>query len=292
MKDEREAKIRSKHEDGDHVRATGFRSFIKDSAKVLRANWVLFIYMVLIMTGMNSCTHGSQDFYPTFLKDQLGMNATNTTIITVVGQIGTFLGGALMGYLSTFFGRRLTMMVTCIFGGALIPAYVLPKNMSLVGTVFVEQFWVGGVWGPVPIHLMELAPPQLRTLMVGLTYQLGNLASSASSTIQSTIGERYPLPPLADGTKRYDYGHVIGIFMGAVWTYLFLVLLLGPEMSQEERQAEAEAAVHMERLRSEGVSLVQIGERRAEQSQESVDTDLSEKRSPDEELAGMYVVAP
>lgn len=76
---------------------------------------------------------------------------------------------------------------------------------------------VGGAWGPVPIHLIELSPPALRSLIVGLTYQLGNLASSASATIQSTIGERFPLEDARDGTERFDYGRVIGIFCGAVW---------------------------------------------------------------------------
>lgn len=63
---------------------------------------------------------------------------------------------------------------------------------------------------------MELSPPALRSLLVGLTYQLGNLVSSASATIQATIGERYPLPPSATEASRFDYGKVIGIFMGAV----------------------------------------------------------------------------
>lgn len=56
--------------------------------------------------------------------------------------------------------------------------------------------------------------------MVGLTYQLGNLASSAASTIEATIGQRFPLAPLHTKTgitKRYDYGKVIAIFMGAVF---------------------------------------------------------------------------
>lgn len=52
---------------------------------------------------------------------------------------------------------------------------------------------------------------------MGLTYQLGNLASSASATIQAIIGERYPLPDAPDGTERFQYGRVIGIFCGAVW---------------------------------------------------------------------------
>lgn len=50
----------------------------------------------------------------------------------------------------------------------------------------------------------------MRAFFYGTTYQLGNLASSASSTIEATIGERFPLPPSPEGKERYDYGKVIG----------------------------------------------------------------------------------
>ena len=112
----------------------------------IRDNLVLFIYLVVLMTGFNSVSHGSQDFYPTFLKSQVEMNATQVTVITVVGQVGAFIGANVVGYLSTFFGRRLMMMITCVVGGALIPGHILPRNMSLVATVFFEQVCVGGVW--------------------------------------------------------------------------------------------------------------------------------------------------
>lgn len=232
------------------------------------------------MTGFNATSHGSQDFYPTFLKSQLGLGPTQVTVITVVGQIGALIGGTTIGYISTFAGRRLTMITGCALGGAILPAYVLPHNMSLVATAFFEQFFVGGVWGKfllkghkalqfsvsnskrigvMPIHLLELSPPALRTLLVGLTYQLGNLASSASATIQAIIALRFPLPPTSTGTKRYDYGKVIGIFMGAVWAYDIFFLFWGPEMAQSERNEEAAASMHYERLRKEGVSMAEIG---------------------------------
>lgn len=130
--------------------------------------------------------------------------------------------------------------------------------MQLV--LFFEQFFVGGVWGPMPIHLLELSPNALRSLMVGLTYQLGNLGSSASATIQSIIGERFPLPPGPSGKARFDYGKVIAIFMGAVWAFILFFLFWGPEMSQEERDEEAEAALQLESLRKQGVSLAEIGQ--------------------------------
>lgn len=62
------------------------------------------------------------------------------------------------------------------------------------------------------MHLSELSPPVLRAFFYGVTYQLGNLASSASSTIEATIGERFPLAAGPDGESRYDYGKVIGNF--------------------------------------------------------------------------------
>ncbi|KAK2846376.1 hypothetical protein FQN49_005780 [Arthroderma sp. PD_2] len=206
---------------------SGLRAFWKDSRPGLKYNWFLMVYLVVIMTGFNSCSHGSQDFYPTFLKDQVGKTSTQTTVIVVVGTIGTVIGDA------------------------------------LIASSFWQQFFIGGVWGPIPIHLSELSPQSLRGLLVGLTYQLGNLASSASATIQAVIGEKFPLPDGPNGKKRFDYGMVMAIFMGAVWAFLFIVLLLGPEMSQEERDEEELAARELERQRSEGKTLEEIGRERA-----------------------------
>jgi SHS family lactate transporter-like MFS transporter len=285
MKAEREAKATQaiEHLDDDQPksRTANMRAFGKEAGYAIKKNWVLLAYMVVVMTGFNSISHGSQDLYPTFLKNQAGMSATQTTVITVIGQIGALIGSTTIGYLSTYFGRRLVMMIACVFGGAIVPAYILPRNLSLIASVFFEQVFVGGVWGPIPIHLIELSPPALRSLTVGLTYQLGNLASSASATIESVIGERFPLPPTAKGVARFDYGKVIGkyitalsssfltdlltsaIFMGAVWAYILFWVFFGPEMSQQEREEEALLAKQYEDLRKEGVSLQKIGAGRA-----------------------------
>lgn len=262
---EREARLSAeKHGDVAAVESNkGLRAYLSENAKAARRNWVLLIYMVILMAGFNACSHGSQDFYPTFLKNQVELSASDVTIVTVIGQIGALVGAMILGYLSTFTGRRLTMMVACIFGGAIIPAYILPRNMTLVASSFFQQFFVGGVWGPIPIHLVELSPPQMRALVVGLTYQLGNLASSASATIQGIIGERYPLPGLAkDGTKRFDYGRVIGIFMGGVWAYQLFFLFFGPEMSEEERREFARESEELENLRREGITVAEYGKER------------------------------
>lgn len=92
------------------------------------------------------------------------------------------------------FGRRFSIIVISIIGGALLYPYTFVSSSAINAAAFFEQFCVQGAWGVIPIHLMELSPGAFRTFVVGTSYQLGNLVSSASSTIESTIGERFPLP--------------------------------------------------------------------------------------------------
>lgn len=187
------------------------------------------------------------------------------------------IGSASMGWLSSFVGRRLTMVTGCLYGAAVVPAYVLPRSEKLIASAFFQQFAIGWVFGPVPVHLTEMAPPALRSTVMGLTYQLGNLASSASVTIQTTIGERFPLPPDKDGVARYDYGKVIGIFLGVVWVFMAIVTFLGPEMSEEERAECSASADYLEKLRKDGVSLADIGAQRAKATVEIVEDVGAEK---------------
>lgn len=150
------------------------------------------------------------------------------------------LGGTVVGFSSQIFGRRISIIVMCIIGGALLYPYTFVSNHSIMAAAFFEQFCVQGAWGVIPIHLMELSPGAFRTFVVGTSYQLGNLVSSASSTIEATIGQRFPLPPKGD-TKRYDYGKVICIFMGCVYAYVILLTFLGPEHLSRSFDASQDA---------------------------------------------------
>ena len=52
--------------------------------------------------------------------------------------------------------------------------------------------------------------------------------------------------------------------MGVVWAYMLLWLLLGPEMTQGEREEQRVKAQEYERDRMSGMSSKEIGARRAE----------------------------
>lgn len=118
---------------------------------------------------------------------------------------------------------------------------------------------------------MELSPGSFRTFVVGTSYQLGNLVSSASSTIEARIGERFPLPSVEEGGKtieRYEYGTVIAIFMGCTFAYVILLTFLGPE--------------YKGRSMGVGKCFVSDGERvNAESDNLAHDTDMHEAAGPD-----------
>ena len=177
-------------------------------------------------------SHGSQDIYPTMLSNQYNFSPDAVTVTQVVANLGAITGGTIVGYCSQIFGRRFSIIFISVIGGALLYPYTFVSNKSIMAAAFFEQFCVQGAWGVIPIHLMELSPGSFRTFVVGTSYQLGNLVSSASSTIEATIGEQFPLPDKVNNgktTHRYKYGLVICIFLGCVYAYVILITFVGPE---------------------------------------------------------------
>ncbi|RLN13744.1 hypothetical protein BBJ28_00010533 [Nothophytophthora sp. Chile5] len=205
------------------------KTFLAEGKVAFKRHWMLLIYMVLLMAGFNFMSHGSQDLYPTMLSNQFEFSADEVTVTQVVANLGAITGGTLVGFYSQTFSRRLSILVMAIVGAAILYPYSYTDNTKVMAAAFFEQFCVQGAWGVIPIHLMELSPPSYSTFIVGTSYQLGNLISSASSTIEARLGENFPLPPNDEGVSRYEYGKVICIFMAVVYAYLVLLTFLGPE---------------------------------------------------------------
>ncbi|OJJ47049.1 hypothetical protein ASPZODRAFT_131979 [Penicilliopsis zonata CBS 506.65] len=223
-------------------------SFLREGKVSLKRHWMLLIYLVLLMAGFNFMSHGSQDLYPTMLENQFDFSATAVTVTQVVANLGALTGGTLCGWASQIFGRRFSIIAISIVGGALLYPYTFVTSKNVMAAAFFEQFCVQGAWGVIPIHLMELSPGPIRTFVVGTSYQLGNLISSASSTIESTIGSRFPLPSTETVSDRYNYGKVICIFMGCVYAYVIIITFFGPERLGRQldvtHDADTAAAIH------------------------------------------------
>lgn len=226
-------------------------SFLQDAKKAFQKEWLKMIHMVIMMAGFNFMSHGSQDLYPTMLTKELNFGDDRSTVTNSVANLGAIAGGIVIGHFSGFLGRRLSVMICCVCGGALIYPWAFCRGGGINAGAFFLQFMVQGAWGVAPVHLSELSPPEFRAFVVGVAYQLGNLASSASSTIETTIGQRFPLYN-PDGTKKddvFNYSKVMAIFVGAVFAFLLVVIFIGPEnrhaninyiMSEDERKEMVE----------------------------------------------------
>src|SRR5437899_11629772 len=123
---------------------------------ILKRNWVLFFYVILLMTAFNAMSHGTQDMYQTFLGEQRGLSVKAKSAIGIIYAVGAICGGILVGHLSQKFGRRRLIILSAVCGIILIPAWRFSPALSiLVARGFVMQFMVQGAWGIVPVHLHE-----------------------------------------------------------------------------------------------------------------------------------------
>jgi MFS transporter, SHS family, lactate transporter len=167
-------------------RAT-FSQIVRNGAVLRR-----FGYLVLLMTAFNFMSHGTQDVYPTFLKDTFHASTTTTTVVAIIYNLGAIIGGAFFGALSERLGRRRTIMLAAVFALPLIPLFSYAPGLALITAgAFLVQFFVQGAWGVIPAHLTELSPDEIRGFYPGVTYQLGNLLAAFNLPLQESLSSSH-----------------------------------------------------------------------------------------------------
>jgi SHS family lactate transporter-like MFS transporter len=154
-----------------------------------------FVYLILLMTAFNWMSHGTQDIYPTFLKEGLNFSGDAALGIAVVYNIGAIVGGTLAGGLSQRFGRRRTIVVAALLGLPIVPLFAFSTAAAwLCLGSFLMQMCVQGAWGVIPAHLTELSPDEIRGFYPGVTYQLGNCLAAFNLPIQQALAKSHGYP--------------------------------------------------------------------------------------------------
>ncbi|MBS0364834.1 MAG: MFS transporter [Proteobacteria bacterium] len=159
-----------------------------DTVNVLRRHWKLGLYAVVLMAAFNFYSHGTQDAYPTFLKDQHHLSPQHVSVIAVIYNIGAMLGGIFFGSLSERIGRRRAITIAALLTLPIIPLWALAGSpLWLAVGAFGIQFLVQGAWGVIPAHLNEMSPAEARGTFPGFVYQLGNLLASVNLPLQLAL---------------------------------------------------------------------------------------------------------
>ncbi|MDR3498540.1 MAG: MFS transporter [Parvibaculum sp.] len=170
----------------------GLLAHAKEILGISKTNILLFLYAIALMAAFNAFSHGTQDLYPTFLREQHGFDVHAVSLIVIIGNIGAIIGGLTSGTLSERFGRRRMIAIAALLALPVIPLWAYSTStfyLALGG--FLIQICVQGAWGIVPAHLNELSPDELRGTFPGFAYQLGNLIVSLAAPLQAGIAKSH-----------------------------------------------------------------------------------------------------
>jgi SHS family lactate transporter-like MFS transporter len=150
-----------------------------------------FLFLVVLMFAFTSFSHGTQDLYPTFLRDH-GLGPSLIGLVAATGNIGALLGGICCGTISEKLGRRRTIIFAALLAIPMIPLWAWSHTaVMLAAGGFFMQFMVQGAWGIIPAHLNELCPAPVRAILPGVAYQLGNLLSSRNAIFQQAFADKH-----------------------------------------------------------------------------------------------------
>jgi SHS family lactate transporter-like MFS transporter len=193
--------------------------------ELVRRHWMLFVYIVVLMTAFNFFSHGTQDLYPTFLQAQRKLDTHTVSTIVIIANIGAIVGGLSFGALSQRLGRRRAIVMAALCALPIIPLWAFSTNLALMALGgFLIQLCVQGAWGVIPVHLNELSPDEVRATFPAFTYQLGNLLASGNATLQAGFAK----------DRGGNYALALAVIGGAAALSVAILAFLGKEKHSVE----------------------------------------------------------
>lgn len=91
------------------------KAFGHEIKQMLKTNWMRCIWAIMIMTGFNFFSHGSQDLYPTYLQTTKFLTAKQASKVTIISNVGAIVGGTFGGYISQYMGRRAAILMGLVW---------------------------------------------------------------------------------------------------------------------------------------------------------------------------------
>lgn len=196
----------------------------------IRRHWKLALYAIVLMTGFNFFSHGTQDLYPVFLREQHHFDPATVTTITVVLNIGAIVGGLFFASLSQSLGRRKTVVMVALLSLPVIYFWAYaPTAITLAMGAFLMQVCVQGAWGVVPVHLNELSPAAVRGTFAGTVYQIGNLIASVNAVFQAGFAQSH----------GGNYSLALAVVAGGAALLIAVMMYFGPEAHNADMSASA-----------------------------------------------------
>jgi SHS family lactate transporter-like MFS transporter len=159
--------------------------------RIVLGEWKRMVYLVILMVFMMFLSHGTQDLYPDFLRNQHAVSPSMVAYIAMIYNVGAIVGAILFGEFSERYGRRFSMVGALGLTLLMIPLWAFSNSLvALTIGAFMLQAGVQGAWGVIPVHLSEMSHDSTRGLVPGLAYQLGILFAAPTNTIEFALRDR------------------------------------------------------------------------------------------------------
>src|SRR5436305_3947581 len=98
------------------LRQRSTANFWSNLGAAVKQHWLLFLYVILLMTAFNAMSHGTQDMYQTYLGEQRGLGVSAKAVIGIIYAVGAICGGTIIGYVSQTLGRRKSIILSAACG--------------------------------------------------------------------------------------------------------------------------------------------------------------------------------
>ena len=184
----------------------------------LLQHWRTFLAIAGLMLMMNLASHGTQDMFPTLLKDGFNLSPHWIAIVNGTSNLGAICGGILVGLLSDRLGRRRAMILSFVLAIAVVPLWAYAHSLAVLMTgAFLIQFMVQGAWGVIPAHITELSPDNVRGFLPGFAYQCGVAVAGYITYAEAALH------------KHFALADVMAITAVAVFALAAVVIGFGPE---------------------------------------------------------------
>ena len=154
---------------------------------------------VLVCATMNAATlfawWGLFTWVPSFLSRSTieggrGLSIVQTSLWTIVMQVGTFLGYIVFGFLADRFSRKYTYIGYLLVAAALVPVFAFVRNpgaLLIIGPLV--GFFGTGYFSGFSVITSELFPTSVRGTAMGFVYNIGRVISAAAPYLIGRLSE-------------------------------------------------------------------------------------------------------
>ncbi|WP_297218057.1 MFS transporter [Thermoplasma sp.] len=212
------------------------RASFRQTFKTIGKHWKLFIYLSILLVGMNFVSHSTQDLYPTFLEHQLHFSTTYVASIAIAYNAAAIVGGVISGIISqnTRLGRKWNAIAFLIVGIAISPLWAFPELFGRSSIIYIAflapiimQFIVQGAWAMPGVYMNERSPAEARATIPGVAYMIGVMVASTASTIEVLVSTMFH--------DNYSYSMLLLVLI--VFPVTALIWFLGKESKDAKLDA-------------------------------------------------------